>query len=209
MFLLFTAILALPVIAGCSWKKDKEPAAALLIPPFSLYQTQIIDTSTPASNPNNFTTVPDLPSTTTVAGASNPQNQTFSSVSNAMDKLLSLKCPYIDSYGKKVVAFVKERKILINSNDPDDNKNKDSHILFKYNQAWIWNISAANGVTINLDTLPIDKSFKMGKTVIRSTADVINVLEEKKNNCEVADLSNDMFEPPQNIKFVGNAETSL
>ena len=203
---IFATILVGTTLSGCSLKKEKQPAAALLVPPFSLYQSQTAtNNSVPTTTPTNYTSVPEQPAPTP---DTKPTDTKFQSIDEAMNKQLSLKCPYVDESGNKVAAYIKDRKVIINSNDPGDTKNKNTHILFRYSQAWIWNSDAGEGATVVMDTLPTDKSFRIGKLSIRSTADVLAFLEQKKSNCSLVDLSDDMFQPPTNIKFAGGTEST-
>ncbi len=208
IFILLSAII---FVSGCNLKKDKEPALALLIPPFSLYaqQSQTTDNATPSSSAE-FTPIPDKPVTTTVAFTTPtpPQDTKFKTIKEAMDKALSLQCPYVDATGKKVVAYVKDRKIRIDSNDPADTTNKNTHMLFKYSQAWIWNTDTREGVVVNLESLEAGKQFRMGKTTIKSAADVLNVLESKVRACQYAVVADTIFDIPANVTFVGDTVTS-
>ena len=48
--------------------------------------------------------------------------------------------------------------------------------------------------------------MSMGGTKIKNTEDVINVLEEKKNNCVVSPESAGLLEVPTDIKFTNGTD---
>jgi len=184
-------IFIISTVSGCSLLPQSGPQPQYLITPYSVFQT-------PAGTNNEMTVIPTSPAQNTSNTAQ--LNIKFKSIDDAMNQLVALECPYTDNNNEKVIAQIKDRKILITSDDIDS-KNKDAFMLFRYDQAWIWSATAGKGIIINLGDLPAGKGLKIGEKEIRYAGDMITNLEKYKNRCKAVNLPDNRFDPPTNINF--------
>ena len=191
---LLVALISCVFIAGCSLTSRKNPLPEYTIPPFSLFD-------------NDNQNISLVPPTTETSSGTTPTITTFSTIADAMNNNLTLECKYTDENGKKIITQIKNRRVLTGSGDENDPQ-KSAHILFKYDQAWIWDTATKKGIVVYLNELPVDKGLKFGKTEIRSTDEVLKQMEIKRHYCRISNLADNLFDPPTDIKFTGEDQNT-
>lgn len=114
----------------------------------------------------------------------------FESIKDAMSRSLSLKCEYNSPSGK-VIASIKGKSVRI---DGAWQNQSDSGAIIKENKLWSWDKEKKEGIIITLaDQENTDKSL--------DPEEIINNLEQRKQDCHVAVVADEVFEPPTDIKF--------
>lgn len=123
---------------------------------------------------------------------------TFTSIKDAVDRSIALKCEYTDESGEKTIASIKGKQIRMDSVvEGTDGK---FHGIIRDNKMWIWADKQPEGMMLDFAKVT-DDSLKMGDKVIRSQDDIVAKLEEKKDTCKTATIADSDFDLPTSIKF--------
>lgn len=127
----------------------------------------------------------------------------FSSIKDAFDRSIALRCDYIDEDGEKTVTYIKNKRIYLESEPTTSTDGQTSVFrgLIKDDKMYIWGDTSDKGIVFDFKTIK-DEPPKMGGKEIKSTQDVIDKLEEKKDKCRAESVSDDKFELPTKIQFV-------
>ena len=125
------------------------------------------------------------------------KDSVFSSIRDAVTKQIALKCEYTDENGSKTTTYIKGKTVRMKGNGEQSNFDG----LMKDEKFYMWDNIKKTGMILDLAKTADDGSVKMEDKQIKSIDDVIEVLEEKKNNCVVAAESSGLFEIPSDIKF--------
>lgn len=121
----------------------------------------------------------------------------FSSIRDAVTKQIALKCEYTDENGNKTTTYIKGQTVRMKGNGEQSNFDG----LMKEEKFYMWDNVKKTGMILDLAKTADDGSVKMENKQIKSIDDVIDVLEEKKNNCVVSPESAGLFEIPSDVKF--------
>lgn len=127
-------------------------------------------------------------------GTTQPQEEpktVFESIKDAMTKSLSLQCDYTTNNVKSTVYI--KGKMLRSETDTQQGK---SYAILKENKLWSWGSKDKNGLIIDLS----DAQSKT-QTGQKSDEDIINEVEQHKQNCKPAVVSDSLFNPPADINF--------
>jgi len=135
--------------------------------------------------------------------AADQAKNAFSSIKDAVDRKLALRCDYIDDNGEKTVANIVGKQIRLDSQSTSTQGN--FHGVIKDDKMYIWADQSKDGMMIDFTKIK-DDSLKMGEKPIRSTDDIIAKLEEKKDTCKTTTAAASQFELPTDVKFVGAQE---
>ena len=138
---------------------------------------------------NKTTTTNETTDLTTTQQTTQENTTVFDSIKDAMSKSLSLKCEYVAG-GGSVVAYIKGNSIRM---DNLNGNNNSGNAIIKDNRLWTWSNQTNEGAVM---TLPKPEEGKQ-----TSSEEIINNLEEQKQFCTPAVVSDSAFEPPANIKF--------
>jgi len=130
----------------------------------------------------------------------------FSSIKEALSKSISLKCLYTDKEGDSMTMYLKGNVMRVDGIKKQPTDPQVSEVV-KDNKIYMWSDNTDQGVLIDFATIkPGEEYFKMDETTIKSTDDIINKVEEQKQNCVREIVSDSMFEVPANIKFLGETK---
>lgn len=135
----------------------------------------------------NDQTIDNNPTTT-------QENTVFDSIRDAMSKSLSLKCEY-PAGETMVTAYIKGNSIRIDSRGGEDN---NTSAIMKDNQLWSWDDKKGEGIV-----MPLVQPDGEEKS---DSEQIINDLEQQKQNCQPAVVADSVFVPPANIKFTDLSE---
>ena len=117
----------------------------------------------------------------------------FSSIRDAMNKSLSLKCEYADRNGKQT-ALIKGQAIRVNG---IFDENGPGGVIYKENKMWSW--SGNEGITIDLSQKQLSENNQNQTQMTEE--DMVAQLEEQKQNCQIAIIEDSMFAPPKEVNF--------
>ena len=112
----------------------------------------------------------------------------FSSIKDAIAKSLSLKCEY-DTGSGKTIAYVKGGNIRIEGAWQEQ---KNYAAVIKDNKLYSWDSEKKEGIIMPLEVKEGEQTIAEG---------FVSGLETQKNYCKVAVFSDNVFDPPADIKF--------
>ena len=124
------------------------------------------------------------------------EGSVFSSIKEALEKSISLKCQYRDKEGNLATVYFKKGMIRTDGVNKEGQKNS---AIIKDDKLWFW-IPESNqkGMFISLEVL---RNQKPANIQIPNKDQIIKQAEEYKQNCQPTALSESLFEPPTNIEF--------
>lgn len=126
----------------------------------------------------------------------------FQSIKDAFDKSIAIKCEYADEDGDVVTTYIKNKKIYLES-QPETDEDGTLYPLIRGitmdDKMYIWTAESKQGVMLDLQDAT--EPAKMGDTEVRSTADIIKKLEEKKENCKPETIADSTFDLPEGVEF--------
>lgn len=122
----------------------------------------------------------------------------FGSIKDALSKSLSLQCVYEEN-GKKTTAYIKAGAVRADMSG--GTKEENGSVIMKDNKMYFWN--GKQGFMMQLDTQTVP-SGTVSKTSPSKApnADVLESLEKYKDACKPAVVSDTLFVPPADVKFV-------
>lgn len=122
----------------------------------------------------------------------------FSSIRDAFNRSLALRCEYTDEDGQKSVNYIKNKMIRT---ETVSTEGEQVYALFRDDKLYMWGPGSNQGMVFELAALQESNDVKMGGTTIHGTDDIINELENKKDQCQVQTLADSLFTVPQNVNF--------
>jgi hypothetical protein len=122
----------------------------------------------------------------------------FTSIQDAITKQLVLKCEYADTDGQKTTTYIKGQTVRM----VGTGKEETIQGLMKDNKFYLWDSVKKEGMELDLTKMTADGSVKMGDKPIKSTDDVVAVLQEKKDSCSLSPQSANLLELPTDVKFI-------
>jgi len=131
-------------------------------------------------------------------GAADQAKNAFTSIKDAVDRSIALRCEYNDDNGEKTIANIVGKQIRLDSQSTSTQGN--FHGVIKDNKMYIWADTSKDGMMIDFSKIK-DDSLKMGDKPIRSTDDIITKLEEKKDTCKTTTAAASQFDLPSDVKF--------
>lgn len=135
------------------------------------------------------------PSSSDLSGPTQPPKDIFTTIKDAVQKQLVLKCQYIDEDGSKTQTYIKGQTVRM-IGQGDDNKKLNG--LMENGKFYLWSEENKQGMVINIGQM---EGASMGKTPVNSIDDVIAVLESQKDKCVVSPESTGLLDLPADIKF--------
>lgn len=123
----------------------------------------------------------------------------FGSIKDALSKSLSLQCVYEEN-GKKTTAYIKSG--AVRADMMGGTKEENGSVIVKDNKMYFWN--GKEGMMLAFDIDQISPSGTAAKTQPSKTpnADFMEGLEKYKDACKPATVSDALFTPPADVKFV-------
>jgi len=134
------------------------------------------------------------------ACAASPAKQAFTSIRDAFDRSLSLRCEYTDEDGATSINYIKNKMIRTESKTSTGEEMIDVVGLIRDEKIYIWGKEDAEGLMMDLSKITGD-GLEMGDTRVKTIDDIISELEKNKNNCRVENIPNTNFDVPANINF--------
>jgi hypothetical protein len=126
----------------------------------------------------------------------------FASIRDAINKSIPLKCTYTDTEGMSLAMYIKGNAMRADAIQklPTDPL---IHEIFKDNKVYIWTDGSQQGMVIDSSKMqPGEKTTETGETSVNSAEDIVNNLEQQKQNCVQEIVSDSIFEVPTNVTFM-------
>ncbi|NMC35472.1 lipoprotein [Candidatus Beckwithbacteria bacterium] len=123
----------------------------------------------------------------------------FKTLKQALDQGYGLECVYADESGTKIKAFIQGTSVKTMGMEPEDQAYK---MLAKGQNMWTWDENKQVGSLTNLSNLNKDNDITMNGKSIRSSEDVIAVIEANRQSCATKTFSTAEFKVPANINIV-------
>ena len=128
----------------------------------------------------------------------NGNKNIFTSIKDAIDKQIVLKCEYNDEETKTATTYYIKGKV-VRMRGTGEQSNIDG--LLKDNKFYFWDNQKKEGMILDMAKMAEDGNVSMGDQKVKSTDDVINKLEERKTNCVASPESSGLLEVPTDVKF--------
>ncbi len=125
------------------------------------------------------------------------QANIFTSIQDAVNKQLILKCNYTDDTGSQITTYIKGSLVYLRGSGDQASVSG----LMQEHKYYIWAEGNNKGIVFDLDKMMADGTAKMGDTVIKSENDIIAKLEEQKQKCQLSPESGSLFDLPKNVDF--------
>lgn len=126
----------------------------------------------------------------------------FASIKDALSKSIPLKCIYTDKESDTSMTMYLKGNII--RGDVIKKLPTDPFVseIIKDNKMYIWSDASDQGIFVDFSKInPSDGTPVTGETQINSVDDIINEVEQQKQNCVREVVSDSIFEVPANIKF--------
>lgn len=121
----------------------------------------------------------------------------FTTIQDAVNKQLILKCNYTDDTGSEITTYIKGSLVFLKGSGDQASVSG----LMQDHKYYIWATGNNKGIVFDLDKMMADGTAKMGDTVIKSEDDIIAKLEEQKQKCQLSPESASLFELPKDVDF--------
>ena len=137
---------------------------------------------------------PNLPEPGITIPTESPKD-IITTIKDAVQKQLVLKCEYIDEDGEKTMTYIKGNVVRLIGRDADQ---KELNGLMKDGKFYLWSNESKQGMIININE---KADLSMGDTPIESVEDVIGVLESQKDKCSISPESTGLLDLPSDVEF--------
>lgn len=136
--------------------------------------------------------------------ASTAAGKAFGSIKDALSKSISLKCEYPDDKGNKVTTYIKAGAVrMMGYSSGSDGTSGQA--LMKDGKMYFWDDKTKEGTVISFDTEKMKEAAESVKTSNQSE-DFLQGIEQYKDYCKTATVSDSLFTVPTDVKFVDLAE---
>lgn len=148
-------------------------------------------------------TTSQVANTTSSAKKASPtSSNTFSSIQDALAKSMSLQCDYSDDKGTKTTSYMKSGAIRSDIVMASGSKGSSS-VIMKNNTLYMWSGKEGTKMTFDISEMMAKVTPGTQKTTsAQKPGDVIENLEKYKQSCKPATVSDALFTPPADVKFV-------
>jgi outer membrane lipoprotein-sorting protein len=119
----------------------------------------------------------------------------FSSIKDAFNRSLTLRCEFTDESGQKSVNYIKNK--MIRTETLQDGK--QIYGLFRDNKMYLWGPDSKQGMVFNLDDM--NGQGQPGVDNVQTTDDIISGLEQFKDKCRVDNVADTLFAVPSDVTF--------
>lgn len=134
-------------------------------------------------------------SSTMTTGSQTSGGNVFTSIKDALSKSISLQCEY-DQNGVKTTAYIKAG--AIRSDTTGKTPEESGSAIIKDKKMYFWNSQGGFMMEFKDDgTTPSTAPSNAGE----KPQDIMNSLEQYKDSCKPAVVSDSLFTPPANVKF--------
>lgn len=132
-----------------------------------------------------------LPSSSTSGG------NVFSSIKDALSKSVSLECNFTDEDGRQTKAYIKAG--AVRSDFTGKTANESGSVIMKDKKMYFW--SSQGGFMMDVPDEKPAAGQPKEEGLPSTGADVMKTLEQYKDSCKPAVVSDSLFTPPANITF--------
>ncbi len=129
------------------------------------------------------------------SGTENDTGNVFTSIQDALSKSVSLKCDFTDESGRKTVAYVKNGAVRADIASP--NANESGSVIVKDKKIYFWN--AQGGFMMEVPETTPEEGAAKPETM--QGQDIVGSLEQYKDSCNAAIVSDSLFTPPSDVDF--------
>lgn len=129
----------------------------------------------------------------------------FSSIKDALARNIALNCKYEDKEltgGVTVNTYIKGNMVYMESTQKISGKDINMQGIMRDNKYYVWSDASPQGMLFDLTKITEKNSATLKGANVKSTDDVINKLEENKQNCKPTTIEDSKFVVPTTIKFV-------
>jgi hypothetical protein len=119
----------------------------------------------------------------------------FSSIKDAFNRSLTLRCEFTDESGNKSVNYIKNK--MIRTETIQDGK--QMYGLFRDNKMYLWGTDSNQGMIFNLDEM--NANAQPGNEQVQTADEIINGLEQFKDKCRVDNVADTLFAVPSDVTF--------
>lgn len=128
-------------------------------------------------------------------GSQGEGGNALTSIKDALSRSVSLECEYTDAEGKASKAYIKNGAVRadVSSSNPEE----AGSVILKDKKMYMW--TGKEGFVV---TMP-DETPEGGESdsKVDEQQDLMKDLEEYKDSCKVAVVSDSLFTPPADVKF--------
>lgn len=122
----------------------------------------------------------------------------FGSIKDALSKSLSLQCMYEEN-GKKTTAYIKAGAVRADMSG--GMKEENGSVIMKDSKMYFWN--GKEGIMMKFDTSAVPSvPAEQDNSSKTPNSDILEGLEKYKDACKPATVSDTLFTPPADVKFV-------
>lgn len=134
---------------------------------------------------------------------------TFNSIQDALSKSLSLQCNYTDDSGRQITASIKNGAVRADIKAPK--AQESGSMVMKDKVIYFWNGDTGTEMTYDPEAMMAHVTVTPSTPKSTSSAksngqDVISAMENFKQYCKPAAVSDDIFTPPSTVKFTNLTE---
>lgn len=124
------------------------------------------------------------------------ENKTiFNSLKEALSKSQSLKCEFTDKEGRKVTLYLKNNWVRSNYQGVSE----IADYLYRDEKMYTWDAQKKEGVIVPINLDQTQKETKANDE--KKDNDYIEQYEEYKNFCQIENVSDSVFSPPDDVNF--------
>lgn len=133
------------------------------------------------------------------SSSSNPVENTFSSIKDALSKSVSLQCNFTDETGRKTTSYIKNG--AVRADIEAQNEEESGSVIIKDKKMYFWSKESAFMMDLSsteVTETPQNGSQNQGQN---QENDLMAGLEKYKESCKPAVVSDAQFSPPSDVKF--------
>lgn len=135
--------------------------------------------------------------------ASTAAGKAFGSIKDALSKSLTLACEYPDDKGNKVTTYIKGGAVRMMGYS-SGSEGTSGQALMKDGKMYFWDDKTKEGTIISFDTEKMKEAAESVKA--DQGEDFLKGIEQYKDYCKTASVSDSLFAIPTDVKFVDLAE---
>ena len=128
-------------------------------------------------------------------------SKVISSIKDAITKSLPIKCEYPDDKGNTVTSYIKGEKMRVIGYATEDGT--QGNTLIKGDKMYVWDDQTKKGtiITINKEAMMVTGGPTLPAETPDQKTETIENMEKYKDYCQVAVITDAIFEVPTDIQF--------
>jgi len=120
----------------------------------------------------------------------------FDSIREALEKSVDLKCQYQLENGDKMTVYLKGENLI--RTELLTGQNQETITIIKDDKMWSWDSETKEGMVISLAGL---QEQGLANQQVPNKEEILEDLEEYKENCQPMVIASSLFEIPQEVEF--------